>query len=149
MKSRNDGILSKNRNIQFRSFKPLTAGSNTLLPNLNVSYNLNGNILNKTNIGALTYKSNKPDAVDEVTNPNTVINLNQQDVTYTAFNKAQTITEGIYQYDITYGSEQQRKKTDLYVSSSLNKTRFYVGDYEKQYKEQTLKRCIILIPLMV
>ena len=131
LNSKNDAILGLSENFGYDNMNRLTTTQVASNPAFNVTYNNNGNVLTKTNIGTFTYKSNKIDAVDKVTNPNSEISLNQQDISYTPFNQPQTIKEDIYQYDFFYGPNQQRKKTLFSISGNLNATRFFVGEYEK------------------
>lgn len=129
--NKTDNLLSKTESFTFDNLDRLQQVQIASLSNLNVTYNSSGNVINKSGLGVLTYKTNKPDAVNEVDNPNGIISSNQQDITYTSFNQPQNIIEGNYQYDISYGADQERRKSDLYNSSSLVQTRIYVGEYEK------------------
>ena len=64
-----------------------------------------------------------------------------QHIDYTDFNKIQTITEGLYQMQFTYGPDQLRRKTELYENQNGNtifeqdeiiKTKYYAGKFEKE-----------------
>lgn len=106
-----------------------------LLTPLTLTYDLAGNITNKSDVGDFKYLSTKPNAVQFVKNPNNIISQIQQDITYTAFEKASVIIEGDEQATITYGPNQERVKTDF--SNSLlgtSSTRYYLNDYEKEVK---------------
>ncbi len=129
--SRTDGILNKTESFVYDNLDRLTQVQISSLPNFNVTYNNSGNVLTKTGLGAFTYKSNKPDAINTVDNTNGLISSNQQDITFTSFNKVQTIIEDIYQYNIFYGVDQERSLSTFYVNGNLDKTRTYVGAYEK------------------
>jgi len=55
----------------------------------------------------------------------------QQNITYTPFNKTETITEGDYELNITYGPDNQRRKSELKYQDNVQKTIFYGNNYEK------------------
>ena len=88
------------------------------------------NITSTTNAGTYTYSSTKPNAVQTVTDPDNLMPLTQN-ITYTPFNKPATITEGNYLLELTYGPQQQRKKTVLKNNSVVQRTITYSGNYEK------------------
>ena len=52
-----------------------------------------GNISNKTVFGAYTYDAGKPNAVSAVDNPGGLVNTSPQAITYTGFNKVDSIHE--------------------------------------------------------
>lgn len=53
-------------------------------------------------------------------------------VTYTDFKKIATLSEGIKNYALTYGVDDQRRMS-VYSESGVTKlTRYYVGDYEEE-----------------
>ena len=66
-----------------------------------------------------------------VTNSESLIDTDNQSITYTAFDKASTITQGNYQLDMTYGTDLQRWKSVLKNGSTTTRTTLYAGDYEK------------------
>jgi RHS repeat-associated protein len=70
-------------------------------------------------------------AITAINNPSSSISTLQQDILYTAFNKAKSITEGTYAATISYGFDQQRRKMVVTNSGSTVVTKYYVGDYEK------------------
>lgn len=105
----------------------------TSLPPLTLNYSQNGNIANKSDVGDYKYLMPKPNAVQFVKNPNNVISQIQQDITYTAFEKAHSIIEGDNQAIITYGPTQERVKTDiLNTVTQASSSRFYLSNYEKE-----------------
>ncbi len=136
LNSRSDALLGLSEAFTYDNLNRLT-GSSVTTPNVSypaqsTSYSQNGNITQKSDAGTYTYSSIKPNAVETVSNPNANISLTEQDISYTAFNKVQSITEGDYQLNVLYGSDQQRAKTDLFYQSSLQGTKYFVGNYEKQ-----------------
>ena len=60
-----------------------------------------------------------------------LIDSNTQSITYTAFDKAASISQGNYQLDITYGTDLQCWKSVLKNGSTTVRTPLYAGDYEK------------------
>ncbi len=101
------------------------------LPALALTYDPNGNIKSKSDLGQYKYLTPKINAVTKVQNLSGVISTLQQDITYTAFEKAETIIEGSAQAVITYGPTQERVKTD-FTTSGVASTRYYLSNYEKE-----------------
>ncbi|WP_158563383.1 FG-GAP-like repeat-containing protein [Chitinophaga silvatica] len=104
-----------------------------------------GNIATKTDAGNYVYNNQKNNALAYITNPAgaqtppSVISTQTQNLTYTGFQKAATVTEGTYALDYTYGSDYQRIKSVLKNNGAVAETRYYLGDYEKQVKPTTTK----------
>ena len=95
---------------------------------VNYTNQLAGNIGYKTDVGTYKYKTDKVHAVAEITNPEPPLaSLPNQLVTYTSFNKIESITSGAYRQEFTYGPDQQRLKTLLYHNNTLVHTRYYTG----------------------
>lgn len=105
-----------------------------------------GNISNKTDAGYYVYRGDKINAVAYTRdqpqtgqpfvfpNPIPVTSQNEQNITYTPFLKAESISEGAYQLNFTYGPEQERVKTVLQTNGTVTETRYFFDDYEKQIK---------------
>jgi len=96
-----------------------------------MDYAANGNITNKTGLGAYAYGANGagPHAVTSVaTNTGSVL---QQDIVYTDFLRPKKITQGNYVLDIEYGPHQQRIKSELKNNSVPVKTIIFAGNYER------------------
>jgi len=92
------------------------------------SDNAKGNIYSTTRLGVYTYGS-KPHAVTSVaTNPGYVL---QQNITYTDFNKAKSISQGDHLLNIDYGPDRQRVKSVLKKNNSIIKTVIFAGNYER------------------
>ncbi|MDR2968813.1 MAG: RHS repeat-associated core domain-containing protein, partial [Tannerellaceae bacterium] len=53
-----------------------------------------------------------------------------QQITYTAFHKADTVRENNYLLDFTYGPDRQRWKTVLKKYNVIQRTIVYAGNYE-------------------
>ncbi|GHT34762.1 hypothetical protein FACS189434_11480 [Bacteroidia bacterium] len=101
-----------------------------------ISYSTNGNISSKPGTGVYSYESNKPHAVKEIELPyGSWISPETQQITYTAFNKVEKITEKVgndnYELDIIYGPDQQRWKTVLKKNGITIKTTIFAPDYER------------------
>ena len=105
-----------------------------------VDYATNGNIVNKTGIGAYSYESDRPHAVTSVDNIEGAVSEIPQYVTYTPFNKVATVTQGEYSLAITYGPDRQRNKTALSRNDTLLYTRYYADNYEEVHAGDTIYR---------
>jgi RHS repeat-associated protein len=53
-------------------------------------------------------------------------------VTYTDFKKIATLKEGINEYVLNYGVDDQRRKAEFKENGVTKQTRYYVGDYEEE-----------------
>ena len=120
LKSRT-GMQSGTESFTYDSFDRLTTGT---------SYFINGNINSKTGIGNYTYDTNKKHAVVQVQNSSNLIQ-GAANITYNAFNKVSTVTQGSNKLTITYGPNRQRVKTVL-VGGSTTTTTLYADNYEQR-----------------
>ncbi len=136
--SRTDVLRSLTENFTYDPKERLTqvAYSNSL-PVLQMTYDDNGNILKKSDVSASVYdwKYNAY-ALERVPEPQTsnpayAIPVNKQNVSYTPFRKAKTISEEVNRIDITYNPvSEQRTKTEWFdingnPSGTLLKTKMY------------------------
>lgn len=101
-------------------------------PNIAVTYAPNGNILSKSDIGQYTYDPIKTNAVASISPPSsTVFGALSQNVTYTPFQKASSISQGPYQMDFIYGPDYARKKTVLKTNGNVTASKYFLRNYEK------------------
>ena len=101
------------------------------------TYKDNGNIDTKTELGKYEYKSNKPNAVTEVENPNGLISGDKQIINYTKFNKISHLSKANKTLDFVYGNDYQRRKTLYKENGILKKTKYFIGvyyNYSSRYK---------------
>jgi RHS repeat-associated protein len=97
-----------------------------------ISYQNNGNIATKSDIG--TYKYDDPthiNALTEIENPSGFDGCFAEELTFDSFDNVKTVDEGAYHYEITYLDESIRKKTLLKENGLLKYTKYYANDYEK------------------
>ena len=100
-----------------------------------VTYDNNGNIATKGDIGSFIYDtSGKPYAVSEVT-LNSSISVGTQDVSHCSFDRPSTITGNGYTANFTYNGNCDRVKMQILHDSSTTLTRYYLGGcYELDIK---------------
>jgi RHS repeat-associated protein len=124
---------------------------------MSIGYANSGNITSKTGIGAYSYLSSKPHAIESVDNTDELISGYKQLIEYTAFNKVSHLQEEkvdwslpvcyanipIYHLNIDYGPDQQRWKTNLFRTEERGgiipglslctpiKTTIFAPNYEK------------------
>jgi RHS repeat-associated protein len=111
-----------------------------------ISYNNYGNIVGKSGLAdSIFYGENGygPHAVTSVWNTGTYSPLNQS-ISYTAFNKAETITDTLSdgtlrKMQYVYGLDQQRRES-IYTEGSTTKTKYYFGDYEEVTEGTSTKK---------
>lgn len=136
--SRTDAIVGITETFNYNNLNSLTQSQVAGLSPLNIGYNTNGTISNKTGAGDYSsYLGNKPDAVQNVNNlasNGSVISFSQQSISYSPFNKFSTITEGSYSLNITYGPDQQRVKTELLINGTNAETKYFHPGFEKLIK---------------
>ena len=141
--TRRDAIRNITENFTFDNLNRLTSSTVNGTQQFAMTYDGNasssmGNIITKTDAGNYVYKTDKIHAVAYITNPagaqTALANIStvEQQITYTAFLKAATITEAPWSLEFTYGPDYERVKTLLKNNSVLQETRLYVGSYEKQ-----------------
>ena len=98
---------------------------------LTTNYYPSGNIGSKDGVGIYDYNSAQPHAVSAIEAPSPNIPTIQQDITYTAYNKVEKITEGPYEADFFYGPDYDRKKMVIKQNTQIAGTKYYFGNYEK------------------
>lgn len=107
-----------------------------------MDYDVHGNITTKSDIG-YTMAYGEPTTIDGIIydagphaltsikgNP-TLIGDDEQSISYTDFLKVETITEGDKLLELTYGIDHQRRKAVYKTNGNIDKTRYYLGDYEE------------------
>ncbi len=100
-------------------------------PQFETTYQGNGNISYKTNVGVYNYQdSNKPHALRKITNPEGILPSLKQSIRYNAFNRVESISEGTDSLSFVYGNDQQRAKTILYRNKLLLREKHFAPDYE-------------------
>ncbi|MFP5471081.1 MAG: FG-GAP-like repeat-containing protein [Bacteroidia bacterium] len=94
---------------------------------IQMQYANSGNIDFKTDAGAYLYNDVKKNAVEHVVPPTGVstISENEQNISYTSFNKVSEIEEGDFRLEFTYGPDQQRSKTVLYEQGQIKYTKYF------------------------
>ncbi|NDP21872.1 MAG: hypothetical protein GZ091_12450 [Paludibacter sp.] len=122
-----------------------------------MSFDANGNINQKSDLGAFTMyyggknpngtTTGRPDPpINSAIGPHALSAIGgvpaspfpQTDltVTYTDFKKIATLHEGIKDYELTYGVDDQRRMSVYYANGKSQGaptlTRYYVGDYEEE-----------------
>ncbi|XZF14273.1 FG-GAP-like repeat-containing protein [Chitinophagaceae bacterium MMS25-I14] len=94
-----------------------------------MNYSPGGNIAQKTDAGTFSYdQGNK---LSEI-NPYVTVPEIEQDVTYTPFNKVESITEGSSTAKFTYWADGSRATMMLYENGVLQKTKYYATGFERE-----------------
>jgi len=133
--NKNNGNLNNRRDVKnnkYESFKYDNLHRLTHVNNTEVAkYTYNGNIDYKQDAGNYTYSqpNNKINAVTGISNDNNTIPLLTECITYTAFDRPESIVEGNKSYELYYGIDHQRTKS-VYTDNGKTTTRYYNGAYE-------------------
>ncbi len=111
-------------------------GSTTIAKHNYLTYNPSGNIESKSDLENLVMNygegNGKPHALTSITGKPAAIPATDLNVTYTDFKKIKTITEGIKNYVIIYGVDNQRRKSVYKINGVAQTTRYYLSDYEEE-----------------
>jgi RHS repeat-associated protein len=103
-----------------------------VVPDLNVHYDLQGNIEIKSDVGEYSYDSERVHAVQSITDPDGSISRDEQLISYTPYGRrTATIFEGLHSVEFTYGPDNERKLMVLKEGSEVKATRYYHGNYEE------------------
>ncbi|MDD4683790.1 MAG: hypothetical protein PHD45_00985 [Bacteroidales bacterium] len=108
-----------------------------------MTYDEKGNILSKSDVGHYSYDSDKPNAISGLNNEyNTggfptfappffnTINTETLNTEYDVNNKIEKISQGNKELKFLYSSTGNRIKTEYKVNNTLQKTVYYIGNYE-------------------
>jgi RHS repeat-associated protein len=126
--AREDVLKGLKEEFQYDNLDRLTSFEiPALLTKTEMQYADNGNIEFKTDAGAYLYHDTKKNAVQYVIPPTAVSPISQldQDITYNFYNKVETIEEGDYRAEFTYGHDQQRRKTILYHNGQTQQVKYF------------------------
>ena len=123
-------LKSKTDNFTYDNLYRLTSYGSTTM-----SYDDNGNILSKGDVGSFTYNiSGKPFAASNVTLTNS-ISVGTQTATYLSFDRPSTVTDNGYTLSFTYNGDYGRVKMTKVKNSQTQLTRYYLGGcYELDVK---------------
>ncbi|MGI5975809.1 MAG: RHS repeat domain-containing protein [Paludibacter sp.] len=100
-----------------------------------VYHTTKGTITSKSDLGnfTMTYGENgKPHALTSISGVPTGFPASDLNVTYTDFKKIKTLSEGNQQYILTYGIDDQRRKSEYKLNGATQKTKYYLGNYEEK-----------------
>lgn len=113
---------------------------------IELHYEPNGNIRDKSNVGTYYY-GNKPNAILNIASIMNLPNPLDQVISYTSFNKVKEIWEGKH-LKYTYGPHEVRKHLELFDEDDvLLSNRFYLDAYEETSEgNNTAKLHYILTP---
>lgn len=133
---RKDYIKNKEESFTYDNLSRLLTATVAGKPVQTVTYEPSGNIVSKTDAGQqFSYHPAKLNALAGIIAPTTALPMLTQDVTYTAFNQPDKITENgsgqPYELTYTYDAGYQRIKGVMKKNGALINTHYYFGNYEK------------------
>lgn len=136
--SRRDGIRNLTEQFTYDGYDRLTSARVNGVQQFAITYDAvaQGKILQKTDVANYQYHTSKVHAPTDLTavsggaDPQAVLGTAAPTITYTAFNKPNVITEGVYQLTYTYGFNRQRISSVLKQSGTTIETRSYFGEME-------------------
>lgn len=140
---RTDNITSQREDFKYNDQKQLTnwdVTRNGQLTYNSIIFNEDGNIISKSDLGSYTLnygENSKPHALTSISGIPSSFPSSNLNVTYTDFKKIKTLSEGSKYYELTYGVDDQRRKS-IYKENGVTKlTRYYMGDYEEELNAAT------------
>jgi RHS repeat-associated protein len=93
-----------------------------------LNYSLNGNIMEMSDMGKLTYDVQKINAVSGVEDINNKISNDDQTITYGINDRPTVLEEGNVLLEYTYGTSE-REISEKFENNILVQTKYYLGDY--------------------
>ena len=141
MSGRTDALSSQYEDFDYDNHNRLTNydiyRNSALVKESSIDYNpTTGNIESKSDLGDHTFnygeENGKPHALTSITGVPSAIATADLSVTYTDFKKMATLTEGSKSYSLTYGVDEQRRKSVYSENSIARLTRYYLGSYEEE-----------------
>ncbi len=97
----------------------------------NIVYEANGNITTMPGTGTMTYYNiDKPYAVTGLAPAGNTVPMREQHVTYTSFQRPNTLTENNYVAAFTYNASGERIKMEISNEGYRYLTQYYLGEYE-------------------
>ena len=145
--SRTDALTNQKEQFGYDVLNRLTNwdihqnSSNNLLKANSISYDAtSGNVTTKSDLEnyTMSYGGKRPDGSD--IGPHALATISgvpsgtptdNLDASYTNFKKIATLSEGTKSYAVTYGVDQQRRKS-VQTVNGVTTTRYYLGDYEEE-----------------
>jgi RHS repeat-associated protein len=108
---------------------------------IRMSYDILGNILEKSDVGTYTYDPSSNKLISVKGNDSTYcLPSFFTDISYTSFNKAKTLEKDSNRLVLEYGADFQRKIQKQYVNGKLTRTKIYIGGlYEKEIKDSVTR----------
>ncbi|GGN10754.1 hypothetical protein GCM10010967_53270 [Dyadobacter beijingensis] len=133
---RKDYIKNKEESFTYDNLSRLLTATVAGKPAQVLTYEPSGNIASKTDAGQqFSYHPAKLNALAGIIAPTTALPMLTQDITYTAFNQPEKITENgsgqPYELTYTYDAGYQRIKGVMKKNGALINTHYYFGSYEK------------------
>ena len=136
LQQRSDNILDRTETFEFDELNRLTKSTILGIDTLSVTYDLLGNITFKSDVGNYVYGENGAGphvltSIDHAQVPNCIYNL-QQNVEFTSYNYASSISNLSTRVEIDYSVGRDRKQLRTYQDGSLTTTKTYAGQsYEE------------------
>ncbi|GHT17579.1 hypothetical protein FACS189429_1950 [Bacteroidia bacterium] len=136
---RNDLKYSRNESYTYDNLDRLKTATLNGATLFDINYYPNGNIQDKTDVGMYLYETEKPHAMSGIANVQSGVNQDvKQFIDYTPFHKISRIRQGADEFNITdqyniyYGLDRQRIKTEQLHEGNILRTRYYIGTYEEE-----------------
>lgn len=130
--SRTDKLSDRSETFSYDALHRLTESTLNGVSEYQISYADNGNIITKTDVGDYLYDAgSKPHAMRGIEGvAGYGVTDDPQALSYTYFNKVSSVEQTAQRYNIYYGLDHQRRKSEKLREGHLYHTRYYMGSCE-------------------
>ena len=141
--SRNNLNIKKNESFRYDAYNRLTDISVNGTDVCSIIFDDKGNITFKEDAGNMSYGSDNPYSIVKISEmPDLTLFNENQNVTYTSFDKVSSIAQGTKRLDVYYGAERQRVYHDMKHNDLTRNTtkRFFTNLYEEVRRGEDIKK---------
>ena len=141
--NRNNINTGNSESFRYDAYNRLTKTSVNGNDVCSINFDGKGNITYKSDVGNMMYGSGNPYSLVKVSEmPDLTLFSENQNVTYTSFDKVSSITQGTKRLDLYYGADRQRVYHDMSHNSLTRNTtkRFFTNLYEEVRRGDDIKK---------
>ena len=141
--NRNNINTGNSESFRYDAYNRLTKTSVNGNDVCSINFDGKGNITYKSDVGNMMYGSGNPYSLVKISDmPDLTLFSENQNVTYTSFDKVSSITQGTKRLDLYYGADRQRVYHDMSHNSLTRNTtkRFFTNLYEEVRRGEDIKK---------
>ena len=141
--NRNNINTGNSESFRYDAYNRLTKTSVNGNDVCSINFDGKGNITYKSDVGNMMYGSGNPYSLVKISEmPDHTLFSENQNVTYTSFDKVSSITQGTKRLDLYYGADRQRVYHNMSHNSLTRNTtkRFFTNLYEEVRRGDDIKK---------